>query len=119
MSINEFEQALIDKFLEGLHQLEKTFTKELGEIRGDIKEMTAKNEAEHKSLRDMLEHTIETDTHRLNKHSAEIDDLSERVAKQEEWQKQFQTQVSNRIAISQSITAVVAVIIAFLLNKLL
>ena len=118
MSINEFEQALIDKFLEGLHQLEKSFTKELGEIRGDIKAMTAKNESEHKSLRDMMEHTIQTDTHRLNKHSAEIDDLNDRMAKIEEWKAQFQTQISNRIAISQSITAVVAVIIAFLLNKL-
>ena len=117
--MNEFEQALIDKFLEGLHHLEKSFTKDLAEIRGDIKEMIARNESEHKSLRDMMERTIETDTHRLNKHSAEIDDLSERVAKQEEWQKQFQKQVSNRIAISQSITTVAAVVIAFLLSKFL
>ena len=119
MSINEFEQALIDKFLEGLHQLEKTFTKELGEIRGDIKAMTVKNEAEHKSLRDMMEHTIETDTHRLNKHSAEIDDLNDRMAKQEEWKSQFQKQVSHRIAISQSITTIAAVVIAFFLSKFL
>ena len=117
--MNEFEQALIDKFLEGLHHLEKSFTKDMAEIRGDIKEMIAKNESEHKALRETVERNIETDTVRLNDHAKQIDDLTERMAKQEEWKELFQKQVSNRIAVSQSITTVAAVVIAFLLSKLL
>ena len=117
--MNEFEQALIDKFLEGLHHLEKSVTKDLAEIRGDIKEMVAKNESEHKALRDMMERNIETDTVRLNDHAKQIDDLNERMAKQEEWKEQFQKQVANRIAVSQSVTAIAAVVIAFLLSKFL
>ena len=115
--MNEFEQNLIDKFLEGLHSLELTLTKELGEIRTEIKAFTAKNESEHKALRDIVEHNIEQDTHRLNTHSSEIDDLNHRLAKQEEWKEQYEKQVNHRIAISQSITAIGAVIVAFLLSK--
>ena len=117
--MNEFEQALIDKFLEGLHHLEKSVTKDLAEVRGDIKEMIAKNESEHKALRETVERNIDTDTTRLNDHAKQIDSLNERMAAQEEWKTQFQKQVSNRIAISQSITTVAAVVIAFILSKFL
>ena len=111
--MNDFEQQI----LEALHALEVTVTKELSDIRGDLKAMTKKNESDHAALRHLVEHNIATDTERLNKHSAEIDDNRERVAKLEEWKTQFQKQVANRIAVSQSVTAIAAVIVAFLLSK--
>ena len=111
--MNDFEQQILD----ALHTLELTVTKELGDIRGELKAMTEKNESDHKALRSIVEQNIRTDTERLNKHSAEIDDNRERVAKLEEWKDQYQKQVNHRIAISQSITAIGAVLIAFLLSK--
>ena len=111
--MNDFEQQILD----ALHTLELTVTKELGDIRGELKAMTEKNESDHKALRSIVEQNIRTDTERLNKHSAEIDDNRERVAKLEEWKDQYQKQVNHRIAISQSITAIAAVLIAFLLSK--
>ena len=111
--MNDFEQQILD----ALHTLELTVTKELGDIRGDLKAMTKKNESDHQALRSLVEQNIETDTGRLNKHSAEIDDNRERVAKIEEWKDQFQKQVAHRIAISQSISAIAAVVVAFVLSK--
>ena len=112
--MNDFEQQILD----ALHTLELKVTRELGEIHGELKAMTEKNESDHRALRSLVEQNIRTDTDRLNKHSAEIDDNRERVAKLEEWKEQFQKQVANRIAVSQSITAIAAVVIAFLLSKL-
>ena len=113
--MNEFEERILD----ALHTLEVTVTKELGDIRGELRAMTEKNESDHRALRSLVEQNIATDTERLNKHSAEIDDNRERVAKLEEWKDQFQKQVANRIAVSQSITAIAAVVIAFILSKFL
>ena len=113
--MNEFER----EFIQSLHDFEVKVTKELGEIRGELKGMTEKNESDHQALRELVEQNIRTDTERLNKHSAEIDDNRERVAKIEEWKDQFQKQVAHRIAISQSISAIAAVLIAFLLSKFL
>ena len=113
--MNDFEQQILGV----LHTLEVTVTKELGDIRGELKAMTEKNESDHKALRSLVEQNIAVDTDRLNKHSAEIDDNRERVAKIEEWKDQYQKQVTHRIAISQSVTAIAAVVIAFLLNKFL
>jgi uncharacterized protein YlxW (UPF0749 family) len=112
--VNDFEQQILD----ALHTLELKVTRELGEIHGELKAMTEKNESDHRALRSLVEQNIRTDTDRLNKHSAEIDDNRERVAKLEAWKEQFQKQVANRIAVSQSITAIAAVVIAFLLSKL-
>ncbi len=117
--MNDFEQQLVDKVLESIQGLALKVTEEVGEIRGDIKAMTQKNESEHKALRSVVERNISIDTERLNKHSEEIDDHSERLAKLEEWKEQFQKQIANRIAISQSIATVAAVVIAFLLSKYL
>ena len=111
--MNDFEQQILD----ALHTLEVTVTKELGDIRGDLKAMTEKNESDHRALRALVEQNIRTDTERLNKHSAEIDDNRERVAKIEEWRDQYQKQVAHRIAVSQSVTTIVAVLIAFFLSK--
>lgn len=102
--MNEFEQQILN----ALHALEVQITKELSDIRGDLKGMIEK-----------VEHNITTDTIRLNKHSAEIDENRERLAKLEAWKDQFQKQIAHRIAISQSVTAIAAVVVAFLLNKLL
>ena len=113
--MNEFEERILD----ALHTLELTVTKELGDIRGELKAMTEKNESDHRALRSLVEQNIRTDTERLNKHSAEIDDNRERVAKIEEWKEQYQKQVAHRIAISQSISTIAAVLIAFLLSKFL
>ena len=111
--MNDFEQQILD----ALHTLEITVTKELGDIRGELKAMTEKNESDHRALRSIVEQNIRTDTERLNKHSHEIDDNRERVAKLEEWKDQYQKQVTHRIAISQSITAIAAVVVAFVLSK--
>ncbi len=105
--MNAFEQQL-DKVLNSLHEFEVKVTKELGEIHGDLK-----------SLRSVVEQNILTDTKRLNKHSEALDDHGERLAKLEEWKEQFQKQVANRIAVSQSVAGVAAVVIAFLLSKFL
>ena len=102
--MNEFEQQILN----ALHALEVQITKELSDIRGDLKGMIEK-----------VEHNITTDTIRLNKHSAEIDENRERVAKLEAWKDQFQKQIAHRIAISQSVTAIAAVVIAFVLSKFL
>ena len=111
--MNDFEQQILD----ALRTLEVTVTKELGDIRGELKAMTGKNESDHRALRSLVEQNIATDTERLNKHSTEIDDNRERLAKIEEWKDQFQKQVANRIAVSQSVTAIAAVVVAFLLSK--
>lgn len=106
--MNEFEQQFIDKILDGLHQLELKFAEELGKLHGDLE-----------AIRNKVEQSISIDTERLNKHSEELDDHSERLAKLEEWKVQFEKQIANRIAVSQSIATVAAVVIAFLLSKLL
>ena len=115
--MNAFEQQLVDKILDSLHEFEVKVTQELGEIHGDLKAMRSKNESDHQSLRSVVEQSMLTDTHRLNKHSEALDAHSERLAKLEEWKSQFQKQVAHRIAISQSVSAIAAVVVAFLLSK--
>ena len=115
--MNEIEQQLVDKVLESIHHLEVKVVTEIGEMRGEISALTQRSETEHKNLQKTVEKSINTDTERLNKHSSEIDDHSERIAKLEEWKDQFEKSVANRIAVSQGIAAVAAVIIAFLLSK--
>ena len=113
--MNDFEQQILDT----LHTLEVKVTEELGEIRGDLKAMKEKNESDHTAIRHLVEQNIRVDTERLNKHSAELDTHREELAKLKEWKDQFQKQVANRIAVGQSISAIAAVVIAFLLSKFL
>ena len=113
--MNDFEQQILDT----LHTLEVKVTEELGEIRGDLKAMKEKNESDHTAIRHLVEQNIRVDTERLNKHSAELDDHREELAKLKEWKDQYQKQVAHRIAISQSISTIAAVVIAFLLSKFL
>ena len=113
--MNDFEQQILDT----LHTLEVKVTEDLGEIRGDLKALKEKNESDHKAIHHLVEQNIQIDTERLNKHSAELDTHREELAKLKEWKDQFQKQVANRIAISQSISAIAAVIIAFILSKFL
>ena len=114
--MNDFEQQFVDKLMQSIHDLELKVTKELGDMRGDIKAMTEKNESDHKSLRNLIDQNIVT---RINKHSEELDVHTEDIATLKEWKNQFEKSVSNRIAVSQSVSAVAAVIIAFLLSKFL
>lgn len=102
--MNEFEQQV----LASIHEIELKVTKEISELRGEIS-----------GLREVVERNIMVDTDRLNNHGKDLDKHSEQLAKLEEWKAHFEKQVSHRIAISQSITTVAAVLIAFLLNKFL
>lgn len=109
--MNEFEQQV----LASIHDIELKVTKEISELRGEIS-----------SLRDIVERNITIDTDRLNNHGKDIDEHSKQLAKFEEWKTQLEErqeekdkQVSNRIAVSQSISTVAAVLIAFLLSKFL
>ena len=115
--MNEFEEKVVDKVLGSLHEFELKVTQELAEIRGEIHAMREKSDSDNKALRELVENNIAVDTERLNKHSADIRTNSERLATIEEWKEQYQKQVAHRIAISQSISAVAAVVIAFLLSK--
>lgn len=111
--MNEMEHQLVDKTLESIHKLEMKIVEVQGEIRG----LREHNDAQHESLSEKLDRSIATDTDRLNKHSSELDDHTERLATLEEWKKSFETSVKNRLAISQGIATVIAVMIAFLLSK--
>ena len=117
--MNEFEQQLVDKVLEGVHAIELKVAEDIGVLSGDLKALKTQMEGDHKSVKDLLEKNIETDTARLNKHSEEIDKHSTEIATLKEWKDQFEKAVANRIAISNSISAIAAVIIAFLLSRFL
>lgn len=113
--MNDMEHQLVDKTLESIHQLEMKIV----EVQGDIRTMREHNDAQHASLSEKIDRNIATDTERLNKHSQELDDHRERLATIEEWKKQFETAIKNRIAVSQSVTTIAAVIVAYLLSKFL
>ena len=113
--MNEMEHQLVDKTLESIHQLEMKIV----EVKGDIKSMREHTDTQYKALSEKIDQSIKTDTERLNSHSNEIDDHRERLATIEEWKKQFEESVRNRMVVSQSITTVAAVVIAYLLSKFL
>ena len=113
--MNEFENQLVEKTLESIHQLEMKIV----ELQGSIKAMREHSDDQYRTLSDKLDKAIETDTHRLNAHSKELDDHRERLATIEEWKKQFAESIKNRIAITQSIATVAAVVIAYALSKFL
>ena len=113
--MNEMEHQLVDKTLESIHQLEMKVV----ELQGDLRAMRDHNDTQYKSLSEKIEKNIQTDNTRLNKHSAELDDHTERLATLEEWKKQFESAIKNRIAVSQSVATVAAVIVAYLLSKFL
>ena len=135
--MNEFEHQVIDKVMGAIHDLELKLVEEIGDVRGEIKAVNA----EYTNLITILKANIDQDTKRLDKHSAEIDDCNtrlaaveewkaqfeklsqniegwaQRLAAQEEWKAQFEKSVANRIAISNPITTIVAIVLAFFLNK--
>ena len=113
--MNEFENQLVEKTLDGIHQLEMKIV----ELQGSVKSLREHSDDQYKVLSDKIETTISTNTQRLNAHSTELDDHRERLATIEEWKKQFEDTIKNRIAVSQSITTVAAVIVAYLLSKFL
>ena len=113
--MSDMEHKFADKTIESIHQLEM----KLVEVQGEIRTMREHNDAQHESLSEKLDRNIATDTERLNKHSTELDNHTERLATLEEWKKQFETTIKNRIAVSQSVATVAAVIVAYLLSKFL
>ena len=116
--MNEFESALIDKVLEGLQELKLEMTKEVGDIKGDIKLLGQKGTTEHQSLRETVEQNILTDKERLNKHSEEIDDLKDKVVAIDEWREGLKNSLNNRVVLIGGALAVIAVVVAFLLDKI-
>ena len=117
--MNEIEQQLIDQVREAVHVIEVKVAEKIGALSGDLKALKTQMESDHQSVKELIEKSIETDTARLNKHSEEIDKHSTAIATLKEWKDQFEKSVANRIAISNSISAVAAVIIAFLLSRFL
>ena len=113
--MNEMEHQLVDKTLEGIHQLELKVV----EVQGDIKALREHADSQHEALSEKIEQSIKTDTDRLNAHSTEIDEHRERLATIEEWKKQFEESVRNRMVVSQSVTMIAAVIVSWLLSKFL
>ena len=113
--MNEFENELVQKTLEGIHQLEMKIV----ELQGSLKAMREHSDDQYKVLSEKIETTISTNTHRLNAHSEELDDHKERLATIEEWKKQFEEAIKNRLTVTQSIATVAAVVIAYFLSKFL
>ena len=116
--MNDFEQALVDKVLEGIHNLEVKVVQEVGDIKGDIKALGEKGSNEHQALRETVDRNITTDTERLNSHSDEIDDLREKQAVLLEWKDSVGRSINNRVALIGGGMAVIAVIIAYFLDKI-
>ena len=117
--MNEFEQQLIDKVLEGVHAIELKVAEKVGDLSGDIKALKTQMVSDHQSVKSLIEQTKETDTARLNKHSEEIDEHSIEIASLKEWKLQFEISVAKRLTAGNSISAIAAVIIAFLLSRFL
>ena len=113
--MNEFESQLVDKVLEGVHEIELKVADNVATLKGDIKAL----DKDIKSLKESVDKNIETDNKRLDKYSEELDAHSEKIAKLEEWRDEFKRQVTNRIAFSNSVATIAAVIIAYLLSKFL
>ena len=113
--MNEFEK----EFIKGVHAIELKVTQQIGDLSGDLKALRTQMESDHTSVKELIEQTKETDTKRLNKHGEEIDKHSIKIASIEEWKHQFELSVSKRITTGNSISTIVAVLIAFLLSKYL
>ena len=85
----------------------------VAEIRGDVKALT-----------DAVRDSILVDTKRLDKHSDELDDQRDRIVSLEEWregrekqQEQETTKSTQRIAIGNTIAIIIAVVLAYILQK--
>ena len=115
--MNDFEQQLIDRVLESVHGLEVQLTKELGEVKGDIKTLGEKGSNEHQALKETVERNISTDTQRLNDHSEEIDALKENQAVLMEWKDSVGRSITNRVILIGGGMAVLAVLVAYVLDK--
>ena len=112
--MTEFENNLVQSIMKGLQEVELKMAETIGEIRGDIK-----------SLTEAVRASVAHDTKRLDKHSEELDDLRDRLIVLEGWQKNREKQheteskkTSHRIAIWNTITIVVAVVLAYLFQKI-
>ena len=113
--MNEFEQQV----LKSVRDIEVKVAEKVGVLSGDLKALRIQMESDHQSVKELIEKSIETDTARLNKHGEEIDEHSKKIASFEEWKHQFEISVAKRLTAGNSISAIAAVIIAFLLSRFL
>ena len=113
--MNEFEQQV----LKSVRDIEVKVAEKIGDLRGDFKALKTQMQSDHQSVKELIEKSIETDTARLNKHGEEIDEHSKAIASFEEWKHQFEISVAKRLTAGNSISAIAAVVIAFLLSKYL
>ena len=111
--MNEFEDKLVQSVMQGLHDFEVKMAGTVAEIRGDVKALT-----------DAVRDSILVDTKRLDKHSDELDDQRDRIVSLEEWregrekqQEQETTKSTQRIAIGNTIAIIIAVVLAYILQK--
>lgn len=115
--MNEFESALVDRVLDGIQSLELKVVESVGALKGEIKSLGEKGSAEHAALKETVERNISQDTERLNKHSQEIDDLQSDMAAVKEWKDGVIRSMTNRTVVIGGAMAILAVIIAFILDK--
>ena len=119
--MTEIESQIIEE----LRKLEVHIATELGEIKGEIKSNGERASAEHENLKALVEQNIRTDEKRLDNHAADIDNLRDRIIKLEEFQKNqkeketaTERKITNRIAFFAGAAAILAVILAYVLDKL-
>ena len=111
--MNEFESNFINKVLEELQTLNIKLVESLEQIRSEIREV----KANYEHLLASVNRNTEVEAVRLKEHGDALDKHAVEIAKFKEWKDNYEKQVSHRIAISQSISAIVAVVIAFVLGK--
>lgn len=111
--MNEMEHHLVDKTLEAIHSVEK----EVIGLQGEIKSLREHGDDQHNAMQSKLDQNIKTTEKRLDDHSDELDDHRERLATLEEWKKQFDEAIRNRLITWQSISAIICVLIAYTLSK--
>ena len=112
--MNEFENNLVQSVLKGLHDFEVKMAGTVADIRGDVKALT-----------NAVKDSILIDTKRLDDHSKLLKDHSKQLVSLEEWREGKENQwekESNKstqhIAIGNTVAVVVAVIFAYILQKI-
>ena len=111
--MTEFESELVNTVLKELQDLNIEMVKAMEHIRSEIREVRANYE----HLLSSMNRNTEVEAVRLKEHGDALDKHAVEIAKFNEWKDNYEKQVSHRIAISQSISTIVAVVIAFALGK--
>ena len=111
--MTDFESELVNKVLKELQDLNISMVTSLEQIRSEIKE----SKVNYENLLSSVNRNTEVEAVRLKEHGDALDRHAVEIAKLKEWRDHYEKQVTHRIAISHSIFTVVAVVIAFVLNK--